>query len=78
VASDKEYKDLPTYMCQLHDYYSFDTTSKAGYNGFEVVILPGLIFHQNEETKHYVEYEALFQLYQRRDLNTQMMMLWTM
>jgi hypothetical protein len=45
MANKGEIKDLPTSMRQLHDYYVFDTI-KVGINGFEVIILPGLLFHK--------------------------------
>ena len=77
VPNNNDYTYLPTHMRQLHDYYICDT-SRGEYSGFEAFILPGVIFHEHEETLHHVSYEHLFQLYQRRNLDTQIMMLWTL
>jgi hypothetical protein len=39
LESARELNDLPTNMCQLHEYYMIDTKSRE-YNGFEALILP--------------------------------------
>lgn len=77
VASERELRDLPTNICQLHDYYMIDTCNRE-YTGFNVVITPGYVFNHDEETVHHVYYEDLFRLYQRHSLDTQILMLWTM
>ena len=77
VATEQEYKDLGTYMRQLHEYYQINTASGDS-DGFDVCILPGLVFNNHEEVVHHVYYEHLFQLYQRRSLDTQILMLWSM
>jgi hypothetical protein len=77
VAMNEEYRDLPTYMCQLHEYYMVEVTEMEQ-TSFKAIIPLPYIFHQLEETKHYISYGCLFQLYQRRSLDVQIMMLWTM
>lgn len=68
---------LSTYMRDLHEYYQAQTL-EIDASGFEVIIRPPLVFYYDEEVKIYVEWECLFQLYQKRDLDTQMLTLWTM
>jgi hypothetical protein len=46
--------------------------------GFEVIIHSPLVFHYLDEEKFNVKWECLFQLYQRRSLDNQMLSLWTM
>jgi hypothetical protein len=46
--------------------------------GFEVIIHNPLVFHYAEEEKFNVEWEFLFQLYQKCSLDSQMLTLWTM
>jgi hypothetical protein len=46
--------------------------------GFEYIIHKPLVFHYPDEEKHFVGWECLFQLFQRCDLDTQMLTLWTM
>jgi hypothetical protein len=64
-------------MRQLHDYYSLDTAN-GDCVGFEVCIPPGMVFNHPEETVHIIYYEHLFQLFQRRSLDTQILMIWSM
>jgi hypothetical protein len=72
LESARELHDLPTNMCQLHEYYMIDTKS-GEYSGFEALILPKVVFNRPEETLHYIGYDCLFQLFNRRDLNNQIM-----
>ena len=51
---------------------------ETGQMGFEYIIRPPHVFHYPKEEKFDVEWECLFQLYQKRYLDTQMLMLWTM
>ena len=74
---DEEYKNLTTYMHDLHDYYMAQAI-ETGQVGFEYIIRPPHVFHYPNEEKHFVDWDYLFQLFQRRDLDTQMLMLWTM
>jgi hypothetical protein len=60
METKAEIRDWPIDICQLHEYYIFYT--KVGVGGFEVTVPAGLVFNKQEE-KHYVEYEALFQLF---------------
>ena len=46
--------------------------------GFEVIIRSPHVFYYPEEEKFDVEWECLFQLYQKRDLDVQLLTLWTM
>ena len=76
LVSDDEYKNLTTYMRQLHEYYMAQTTETEDF-GFEVIIPSSHVFNYPEEKKFDVEWECLFQLYQKRSLDTQMLSLWT-
>ena len=60
METKAEIRDWPIDMRQLHEYYIFYT--KVGVRGFEVIVPAECIFNKQEE-KHYVEYEALFQLF---------------
>ncbi|KAG2564711.1 uncharacterized protein LOC120683449 [Panicum virgatum] len=77
LIESKELPRLPLHMRDLHQYYKLDS-STAGNSGFEVVIKADSVFHHLDEMLHHVEYEDLFQLYQRRDMGTQLMMLWSL
>ena len=77
LVPDHEYKNLTTYMRQLHEYYMAQATETDDF-GFEVIIRSPHVFQYPEEEKFDVEWECLFQLYQKRSLNVQMLMLWTM
>ena len=77
MATEREIKELSTPMHQLHDYYLVDTV-KAGSGSFGVCIPKHYIFEKEEEETRWVEYASLFQLFQRRDLDLQIMMMWTM
>jgi len=37
--------------------------AKWGVGGFEIIVPARCVFNEHEEEKHYVEYEALFQLF---------------
>ena len=77
LVPDHEYKNLTTYMRQLHEYYMAQATETDDF-GFEVIIRSPHVFHYPEEEKFDVEWECLFQLYQNCSLDVQMLMLWTM
>ena len=78
MEKDSEIRELSTNMRQLHEYYIFDTIGKK-YSGFDVIVVPNVPwFCNSNELWYMVLYEDLFQLYQRRDLDMQMMMLWTL
>jgi hypothetical protein len=77
LETEREINDLPTNMRQLHDYYMIDTKSQE-YTGFEVLILSGVVFEWPEETIHHIDYDCLFQLFNRHDLDNQIMMMWTL
>ena len=77
LVPDHEYKNLTTYMRQLHEYYMAQATETDDF-GFEVIIRSPHVFHYPEEEKFDVEWECLFQLYQKRSLDVQMLTLWTM
>ena len=64
-------------MRQLHDYYMAQTTEMEDFD-FEVIIHSEHVFNYPKEEKFDVEWECLFQLYQKRSLDTQMLTLWTM
>ena len=51
-------------MHQLHKYYMAQATETEDF-GFEVIIRSPHIFHYPEEEKFDVEWECLFQLYQK-------------
>jgi hypothetical protein len=76
LETDGEINDLPTNMCELHEYYMIDTS--RGYIGFEALVLSEVVFNRPEETLHHIRYDCLFQLFNRRDLDNQIMMLWTL
>jgi hypothetical protein len=77
MSSEHEVNDLPTNMRQLHQYYMADTMSQQ-YTGFEALIISGVVFNQPKETLHHIRYDCLFQLFNRHDLDNQIMMLWTL
>ena len=77
LVPDVEYKNLTTYMRQLHEYYMAQATETEDF-GFEVIIRSPHIFQYPEEEKFDVEWVCLFQLYKKRSLDVQMLMLWTM
>jgi hypothetical protein len=68
---------IDTLMRQLHEYYMIDTKS-GEYSGFEALVLPKVVFNRPEETLHHIGYDCLFQLFNRRDLDNQIMMSWTL
>ena len=79
VASHDDYKKLSTNMRQLHDYYIIDSNNGKEKNAyFEVCIPSCLFFNHPEEVVHTIPYEELFQLYQRRSLDLQILMIWTL
>ena len=77
LVPDHEYKNLTTYMRQLHEYYMAQAIETDDF-GFEVIIRSPHVFQYPEEEKFDVEWECLFQLYQKRDLDVQLLMPWTM
>lgn len=72
MAMKKEIRELPTSMLDLHQYYKI--CSGAGQSRFGVLV-PTIIFHKGQEETMYVEFESLFQLFQRRDLVVQILSL---
>ena len=75
--TDDEFKNLTPYMHDLHEYYMVETT-ETDQMGFEVIIHHPLVFHYPLEEMYFVGWECLFQLYQRHNLDTQILTLWTM
>ena len=59
LVPDHEYKNLTTYMCQLHEYYMAQATEMEDF-GFEVIIRSPHVFHYPEEGKFNVEWESCF------------------
>jgi len=59
LVPDHEYKNLTTYMRQLHEYYMAQATETDDF-GFEVIIRSPHVFHYPEEEKFDVEWECLF------------------
>ena len=58
--SEDEYKNLTTYMHDLHEYYMAETTETDNF-GFEVIIRSPHVFNYPKEEKFDVEWEYLFQ-----------------
>jgi hypothetical protein len=56
---DEEYKNLTTYMRDLHDYYMAQVTEMEQM-GFEVIIRKPLVFYYPDKEKHFVGWECLF------------------
>ena len=77
LVLDDVYKNLTTYMRHLHEYYMAQATEMEDF-GFEVIICSPHVLHYPEEEKFDVEWECLFQLYQKCSLDVQMLTLWTM
>ena len=50
MVSDDEYKNLRTYMHQLHEYYMAQATETEDFD-FEVIISSPYVFHYPEEEK---------------------------
>ena len=59
LVPDDEYKNLTTYMRQLHEYYMAQATEMEDF-GFKVIIHSPHVFHYPEEEKFYVEWECMF------------------
>ena len=64
-------------MHELHEYYVAQATETDDF-GFEFIIRLPHVFQYPDEEKFDVEWECLFQLYQKRSLDVQMLTLWTM
>ena len=64
-------------MRHLHEYYMAQATETDSF-GFEVIIHSPHVFNYPEEEKFDVEWGHLFQIYQKHDLDVQLLMLWTM
>ena len=62
LVSKEEYKNLTTYMHDLHYYYMAQALEMEQM-GFEVIIRKLHVFHYTHEEKHFVGWECLFQLY---------------
>ena len=77
LVPDHEYKNLTTYMRQLHEYYMAQATKTEDF-GFEVIIYSTHVFRYPKEETFDIEWECLFQLYQKRSIDVQMLTLWTM
>ena len=77
LVPDHKYNNLTTYMRQLYEYYMAQAIETDDF-GFEVIIRLPHVFHYPEEEKFDVEWECLFQLYQKHSLDVQMLTLWTM
>jgi hypothetical protein len=77
LVSDDEYEKLTTHMLRLYEYYMTQATKTTNF-GFEVITRNPLVFHYAEEEKFDVEWECLFQLYQKHSLDSQILTLWTM
>ena len=73
----EEYKNFTTYMRDLLDYYMAQAL-EMDQAGFEYIIHAPHVFYYPNEEKHFVGWDHLFQLFQRHDLDTQMLTLWTM
>jgi len=58
-VADDEFKNLTTYMHDLHEYYMAEAT-ETDQKGFEVIIHHPLVFHYPLEEKHFVSWESLF------------------
>ena len=56
---DEEYKNLTTYMRDLHDYYIAQAL-ETGQAGFKNIIRPSHVFHYPNEEKHFVGCDHLF------------------
>ena len=59
---DEEYKNLTTYMHDLHDYYMAQAL-ETDHVGFEYIIRPPHVFHYPNKEKHFVSWDHLFQLF---------------
>jgi hypothetical protein len=68
LVFDDEFKNLTTYMHQLHEYYMAQAIETTDFD-FEVIICSPFVYHYPEEEKFDVEWECLFQLYQRCSLH---------
>jgi hypothetical protein len=56
---EEEYKNLTTYMRDLHDYYMAQAL-ETEQTGFEYIIGPPHVFHYHNKEKHFVGWECLF------------------
>ena len=61
-VDEEEYKNLTTYMRDLHDYYMAQAL-EMDQEGFEYIIRPAHVFHYPNEEKHFVGWDHLFQLF---------------
>ena len=62
LVDEEGYKNLTTYMRDLHDYYMAEAL-EMGQAGFEYIIHPPHVFHYPNEEKHFVGWDHLFQLF---------------
>ncbi|OEL35775.1 hypothetical protein BAE44_0003206, partial [Dichanthelium oligosanthes] len=69
-----ELQSLPTKMRQLHNWYKGQAKSRTIVFG---VRLPKDIYHTGAD-QMWVPFECLFNVFQKRDLNNQILRLWTM
>ncbi|OEL30634.1 hypothetical protein BAE44_0008347 [Dichanthelium oligosanthes] len=69
----KELHSLPTRMKQLHNWYKQQAKLRAAMFGVRV---PREIYHMDPDIM-WVDFECLFTLFQKRDLDVQMLSLWT-
>ncbi|XP_039775654.1 uncharacterized protein LOC120643368 [Panicum virgatum] len=74
LEDTKELQKLPTRMRELHNWYKEQT--KNGSITFGVRV-PTKIYHQRNEHTMWIEFESLFYLFQKRDLDIQLLSLWT-
>ena len=62
LVDEEEYKNLTTYMRDLHDYYMAQAL-ETGQAGFEYIIHPPHVFHYPNKEKHFVGWDHLFLLF---------------
>ena len=56
---EEEYKNLTTYMRDLHDYYMAQAL-EMDWAGFEYIICPPHVFYYPNEEKYVVGWDHLF------------------
>ena len=74
LVDRKELRNLPTRVRDLHDWYK--RLSNVGTTMFEARVPPE-IYHTGEDTL-WVDLEYLFNFFQKRDLDVQILSLWFM
>jgi hypothetical protein len=74
LEDPNEIRNLPTQMRWLHDWYKRQAANQTSSFG---LFLPEYVYHGACGSEMYCEFECLFQLFQKQNLDVQILSLWT-